>query len=573
MAVHGGDLTDGDRSAVADSSRPAREATAELAAQLAEALADVVYAMRLAPDTAFEYISPSVEALTGWSADDFYRDPTIAVSNTPPEQNLQIKAAFAADPGIVTDFTVQWTRRDGHAIWTHHRCRKTVRDDGSVIVYAAARDVTAQKEAEAALAASQETYRLLAENASDVVWRTNLDAEIEWVSPSVVGVLGWLPSEMIGIPIHEHVHQEDLDEVRAATAMANEGGRVSFEARYQCKDGSYRWLEITARPLHDANGTVIGKVGSCRDVHSEVEAWHALERSEQRFRLAMESAPTGMAVLALDSEFIEVNAELARMLGYTQEWLLEHPMTHVVHPADEETCRRLRDEVLSGYRTSVTEEIRLIDRDHAVVWAQVSLALLRDEAGVPNSFVAQFVNVTEAHESREALRFMATHDPMTHLLNRRELLVQMSTILAHRGRGEAVMGVLFCDLDGLKNANDTLGHAAGDQLIMEAGRRISVQVRDGDLAARIGGDEFVVVLPEVHGIDDALRVARKISTAISAPVVAAGVEVPMSISIGVCVARTNDDATALLRKADAALYRAKASGGASIEVYDAAVDD
>ena len=113
---------------------------------------------------------------------------------------------------------------------------------------------------------------------------------VEWVSPSVTSVLGWTPAEMVGTRILDHVHPDDLDRVRTATAAANDGGRVSFEARYLCKDDTYRWLEITARPLLDESGEVIGKVGSCRDVHSEIEAWHALERSEERFRLAMASA-------------------------------------------------------------------------------------------------------------------------------------------------------------------------------------------------------------------------------------------------------------------------------------------
>lgn len=548
---------------------PASQAAAsQVGVELAEALGDVVYALRIAPDVAFEYISPAVEQLTGYPDSAYYADAEIAVLNTLAEHRATIQQAYAAPADVVTDFTVPWRRQDGHVIWTHHRCRKGIRPDGTVVIYAAARDVTAQVEAEQAAGRSQEMYRLLAENASDVVWRTDLDAVVEWVSPSVSSILGWSQTDMVGTRILDHVFPDDLTKVRTATEVANDGGRVSFEARYLCKDGSYRWLEITARPLLDDDGRVIGKVGSCRDVHSEVEAWHALERSEQRFRLAMESAPTGMAVLDLDSQFIEVNAELCRMLGHDQEWLLTHPLSDVVHPADDDQCRRMRDDVLSGRVASQTLEVRLLHRDHSVVWAQVAVGLLRDEEGVPLSMVAQFVNVTEAHDSREALRFLATHDPLTQLLNRRELLVRMSKMLAHRRRGLATMAVLFCDLDGLKQVNDTHGHAAGDHLIMEASRRIAAQVRDEDLTARIGGDEFVVVLPEVHGIDDALGVAEKISAAINKPLFVAGVEVPLGVSIGVTVATAGDDATTLLRRADTALYRAKTAGRNRIESYE-----
>jgi diguanylate cyclase (GGDEF)-like protein/PAS domain S-box-containing protein len=556
----------------APASTEAATAASAVATELAEALGDVVYAFRVEPDMAFEYISPAVLTLTGYSAEEYYADPSIAVENTAPEHQEVIQAAYGAEEHVLTEFTVPWRHKEGHVIWTHHRCRKAVRPDGSVVVYSAARDVTAQKAAEMALSRSQDQYRLLAENASDVVWRTDLDAIVEWVSPSITSVLGWSPDEFVGSRILDHVHPDDAHRVRSATAAANDGGRVSFEARYLCKDDSYRWLEITARPLIGPNGDVVGKVGSCRDVHSEVEAWHALERSEQRFRLAMESAPTGMAILELDAQFVEVNAALSRMLGHEQDWLLGRDLPSLVHPADEIVCRRMRDDVISGRAASVTEEIRLVSSDHTVVWAQAALALLRDDEGLPRSLVAQFVNVTEAHDSREALRFMATHDPLTQLLNRRELLVRMSMMLAHGRRGRSRMAVLFADLDGLKHANDSYGHSAGDQLIIEASRRIQAQVRDEDLVARIGGDEFVVVLPEVLDLDDALAVADKIIASIGRPLFIAGAEVPIGVSIGVAVARSGDDATTLLRDADAALYRAKEAGRNRIEVHDRALE-
>ncbi len=540
----------------------------DVLAELAEALADVLYRIQFFPEFRFEYVSPSVEKLVGYSAEEHYADPLVSEQIADPRELAEFGEWLLGLPDGPVEFTKRWVARNGHGVWAHHRCLKRTRADGSVVLFGAARDVTAQFEAEKALAQSQEMYRLLAENASDVVWRTDLEAAVEWVSPSVTSVLGWTPAEMVGTRILDHVHPDDLDRVRTATAAANDGGRVSFEARYLCKDDTYRWLEITARPLLDESGEVIGKVGSCRDVHSEIEAWHALERSEERFRLAMASAPTGMAILDLDARFIEVNAELCRMLGHGQEWLLEHDMPALVHPADETICRQMRDDVIAGRTPSVTEEVRLISRDHAVVWSQAALALLRDDEGLPRSLVAQFVNVTEAHESREALRFMATHDALTQLLNRRELLVRMSMMLAHGRRGRGRMAVLFADLDGLKNANDTYGHSAGDQLIIEASRRIQAQVRDEDLVARIGGDEFVIVLPEVLDLDDALAVAAKVIHGIGKPLFIAGEEVPLGVSIGVALAGTGDDATTLLRNADAALYRAKAAGRNRIEVHE-----
>jgi diguanylate cyclase (GGDEF)-like protein/PAS domain S-box-containing protein len=541
---------------------------AEIIGELAQELADVLYIIQLGPEFRFEFLSDSVADLVGYTAQEHYDDPGLSEQLADPEELAAFVTWLSRQPDGPVEFTKRWTAKDGRGVWAQHRSRKKTRADGSVALLGAARDVTAQLEAEQALARSQDMYRLLAENASDVVWRTDRDAVVEWVSPSVVQVIGWTPAQMVGTRITELVHPDDIERVQTAGSAANSGDRVSFEARYECKDGSYRWLEVTARPVLDDTGTVIGRVGSCRDVHSEVEAWHALERSEQRFRLAMESAPTGMAVLDLDGRFVEVNAELCRILDREQSWLLTHGVSDVVHPADDEADLRLRDDVLSGRAPSASDEIRLLRRDHAVVWVQLSVGLLRDENGIPLSFVSQFVNVTEAHDSREALRFMATHDPLTQLLNRRELLVRMSLMLAHKRRGISRMAVLFADLDGLKHVNDTFGHSAGDQLILESSRRIAAQVRDEDLCARLGGDEFVIVLPEVAGMDDALAVADKISASIAKPMFVAGHEVPLGVCIGITIATSGDDASTLLRQADSALYRAKALGRNRIEVFD-----
>ncbi len=292
-----------------------------------------------------------------------------------------------------------------------------------------------------------------------------------------------------------------------------------------------------------------------------------MERSESRFRLAMESAPTGMALMDLDRRFVEVNPALCRMLSCDAAHLIGRRMVDILNASDDDVDLRMRDELLSGATSSATHEIRLIRTDGVMVWAQHAMGLLRDEFGVPQSYVSQFVNVTEAREAREALHFMATHDPLTQLLNRRELLARMSKVLGHAPRGGSKLAVLFADLDGLKTVNDTFGHAAGDELIIEVARRIAALVRDDDLAARIGGDEFVVVLPAVADEEGAQSVAEKVKEAVMAPLLVDGYPVPVGVSIGIAVAAAGDDPQTLLRHADSALYLAKKNGGSRIEVY------
>jgi diguanylate cyclase (GGDEF)-like protein len=163
---------------------------------------------------------------------------------------------------------------------------------------------------------------------------------------------------------------------------------------------------------------------------------------------------------------------------------------------------------------------------------------------------------------------MATHDPLTQLLNRRELLARMSMVLAHAPRGGSQLAVLFADLDGLKEVNDTFGHAVGDELIIEVARRLSCLVRDEDLAARIGGDEFVIVLPSVTGESGARAVATKVQESIAQPLLVDGYPVSVGISIGIAMATAGEDPQAVLRHADSALYLAKRSGRNRVEVFE-----
>ena len=198
--------------------------------------------------------------------------------------------------------------------------------------------------------------------------------------------------------------------------------------------------------------------------------------------------------------------------------------------------------------------------------------LLRDDDDVPRGYVSQFVNITDARQAREELRFMATHDPLTRLVNRPALLTQMQRILAHPPRSGTNVAALFIDLDGLKGINDTFGHRVGDAVIIEVAQRIRTQVRSEDLVARLGGDEFVVFLPAVRSEADAARIAEKIQTAVGEPMSIEHHTIGVTLSIGVSLAAPGDDADRVLEFADRALYRAKRSGRARTVMFDPAID-
>lgn len=527
---------------------------------LAERTGDVFYCLRIEPDQAVEYISDTVSRWGGYTAEDYMSDPSLLSSILDPRDAAVVAETFAAEFDRDLTFVFRWTHRDGRPVWTQNVARKRRRDDGSVVLEGTAHDITDLRQAQQDLERSQEEYRLLAEQSSDFTLRTVEDFTVEWVSPSVTKVLGWLPEEVVGRNGVEFFHPHDVAGTLEQAASMATGASAAGRIRLRCADGSYRWVSQVARPVFDSEGTLIARISGFQDVDAQVRAEQALARSERQFRLAMESAPTGMAVVSLDRIFTEVNPALCRMLRRAEDWLLHRSVAEILDPEDDDLDRTMRAEVLSGVKTASRRKKRLVTADGDRLWVEHSLGLLTDDEGTPLSFVSQFLDVTAAHQAEERLRYLAGHDALTSLANRHQLLTRVAAILLHRPRTGNRLAVLFVDLDKFKPINDTYGHAAGDAVLVEVASRIAATVRSDDVVGRIGGDEFIVALPAVHNVDDAVAVASKLRDAISAPIEVGPAQVSVGVSIGVTLAQPDDDADSVLQRADEALYVAKSTG-------------
>jgi diguanylate cyclase (GGDEF)-like protein len=220
----------------------------------------------------------------------------------------------------------------------------------------------------------------------------------------------------------------------------------------------------------------------------------------------------------------------------------------------------MRGAVLSGRAESSRHDVRMRNADGRLLWAEHSVGLLKDDDGNPASYVSQFLDVTAAHEAREKLRFLAAHDALTSLANRHQLLERLRSLLSvamHSGRH---LAVLFVDLDNFKPVNDTHGHAAGDAVLVEVAERLRSNVRRDDVVARIGGDEFVLALPNVRNQADAEIVAAKVHRVMAEPIEYEGNTLRITVSLGLTMAQPGEAADETLKRADAALYHAKESG-------------
>jgi diguanylate cyclase (GGDEF)-like protein/PAS domain S-box-containing protein len=317
-------------------------------------------------------------------------------------------------------------------------------------------------------------------------------------------------------------------------------------------------MSVSARVLRDAEGEVSGAVVGLHDVTGEVLMQNRIRRSEELFRTAMVEAPQGMAIANAQDHLTDVNPALVAILGAEKVEILGLRLADFVVAADPPVPSCAERLIASGESRIVQHEHELLRPDGPRAWIEHSVSAIRDEHERAQLFVHHVVDVTERRLRDMDLGFRADHDVLTGLLNRDGLLSGLSERVPVRGAHG--LAVLYCDLDNLKPINDQHGHAAGDAVLVEVARRLDSGLRRGDIVARIGGDEFVIVLDRIASAADAMSVADKLCRAARGTVAFDDIELAASVSMGIAIAEPTDTVESLLGRADQALYRAKTGG-------------
>jgi diguanylate cyclase (GGDEF)-like protein/PAS domain S-box-containing protein len=293
--------------------------------------------------------------------------------------------------------------------------------------------------------------------------------------------------------------------------------------------------------------------------------------SEARFQAIFAGAAIGMSVSTVDGQVIEVNQALCDMLGYTAEELRSMSFEDFVLPEDPPSAPGMFQEMLAGGRDQFRIEKPYVHKDGHRVWTDLVASVIRDEDDRPKWLVAMFEDITERYLLQLRLRHQALHDPLTQLPNRTLFFDRLAALLEGAEDDTARVGVCYLDVDGFKVINDTLGHDVGDQLLQTVARRLARSINgEHQLVARMGGDEFVVLVEGSAGIEDVVAVAEKALDTVRAPVHVGGHEISISASIGVVEQPLRgSSAGELMKAADTTLYWAKADGRNRLALFDA----
>ncbi len=530
---------------------------------------DVV--LLLAPDDRYMWVSPSVRDVLGWEIDEVVGRSFVDFVS-PAEQQQLIDARVQSPMRSVID-ELQVRCKDGTVRWMSNRSTPVTLPDGSPGRVVVLHDVHDSVVGRQALAESDARFRLLAEHAGDLVCQADADRHLTWVSPNVERTLGWSPGEMLGRSLSEFAHPDDrvknVDRVTRlfATDAVGPDRDIELFGRLRTKDGGWRWMSGTAHTTTDESGTVSGIVAALRVVDDLVAMREEAERNAELLRAVMNSARDAIVRFGADHRIEYVNPEIVRLTNWPEERWIGRRLDELGYAGE---AVALYDERLSRVLSDGMPRVFQFFIDHAPgrrQWLEANMAPVFGPGERVQHVISANRDVTDRHLVEEELLDRATRDQLTGLANRTTLLDDLARAVASARRTGRHAAVLMLDLDHFKDVNDSLGHAVGDQLLVAAAQRLQQLVRGSDLPGRLGGDEFVVVMRDLHDADDALQLAQRIVDRFRQPLVANGIDLYATASVGVAYSSMHSDATDVLREADTALYVAKQQGRDRFAVF------
>jgi diguanylate cyclase (GGDEF)-like protein/PAS domain S-box-containing protein len=518
------------------------------------------------------YAAGGAEALLGfharhligfWAADVCHPDDA-------PALRAAHEAAREGKAGVVSYRITNV--KDGREMWLESTVSPVLDADGAFVeAVTTTRDITDRKRA----AEEARRQQALLEEAQAMAqlgsWSGDIITGEQWWSPGLHRIFG---VEDIGpaaaVVAHDRLmHPDDRDAVRAALTRAAQDGEP-FDITYRLirPDGAERILHSRGAPAERTEDGRVRRVwGTTQDVTERQHLESGRREAEARFRAAFEHAPIGVCVLDFHGpdpgQWVTVNAALAAMLGHTREHLLTRRISEVLHPDEMPVTRARLTALMTGAEERITAECRMIGADGRAVWTLVTVAAVLGEDGRPGYGIAQILDITERKRFEGQLQYLADHDALTGLFNRRRFEEELDRALAAAERYGRRGAILVLDLDGFKYVNDTLGHPVGDELIARLAGTLRSELRESDVIARLGGDEFGVILPEASDAE-AGAVAGKLLRAVARDGVVADStrQARVTASIGLAPFDGADGLSPeeLLVEADIAMYDAKEAG-------------
>lgn len=414
----------------------------------------------------------------------------------------------------------------------------------------------------------------LVNNLDGMVYRCSHDAEwtMLFVSQGCLELTGYQPEDLIANALVSYetiTHPEDRKRVREEIESAIcSNHRFSVHYRIVTRSRQVKWVHERGVGVPDENGELVIE-GFVEDETSNKHVLQALQNAEHYYRNLVENASVGIFQTSMDGRYLAANPALARIYGYDAPDDLIHALSDIGRQLYVDTGRRNEFHLQMQMQGEVVNfESEIYRRDGSKIWISENAHVVRNVSGEFVCYEGTVHDVTERKLHQTLLERQANYDLLTGLLNRNLLQKMLEQGIARASRLGYFLAVVFVDLDNFKFINDSLGHAAGDNLLVEVASRLRSCLRASDTVVRQGGDEFVLVLSDHYIIGSIVSLLKRVLTEVGKPIMLSGREFQVGASLGAAIfPQDGNDAPSLLKHADAAMYAAKDKGRNNFQFY------
>ena len=411
-----------------------------------------------------------------------------------------------------------------------------------------------------ALKQSEEKYRTILEQMFDSYYEVDLSGNFTFVNDAACLNLGYSREELVGnnfkIALSENAAKTVFQAYHAVYSSGEPNEGFTFEVTR--KDGTIGFAESSISARKDERGQIIGFRSISRDVTGRKRDEEELHSAEEKYRLLVENINDIFYMLDRQGNFSYISPGVERLTMYKVTELIGKPVFPLIHPDDLPGLLDSFNHLVSGQL--VPWEFRLLDKDGRIIFVRTSRQLLYKN-GVAIGITAVMTDITERKQLEQKLEEMATHDFLTRLPNRVLLLDRFNIAAALAHRNKARLAIMSLDLDKFKTINDSLGHDAGDQVLKAVSQRLTGIIRASDTLARVGGDEFILVIMNTKNREDDTVIAQKILDSLIEPLSIEGHELHLSTSIGIAIyPEDGQNLETLTKQSDAAMYYSKGHG-------------
>ena len=417
---------------------------------------------------------------------------------------------------------------------------------------------------------SENKYRSIMEDMRESYYEVDLEGNLTFFNDALCRQLGYSPEELTGMNFRVYTKPDQVQKYVEIYKEVYETGNPNqfFTMEQIRKDGKRILVEGSVFPLRDSSDKIIGFRGVGRNVTERIQMVEALWLSGDRYRSILEEIEEGYYEVDIEGTFTFANDAACRQLGYPREELIGMNYRSYVPKEDAKNVYRTWNKVFRTGEPVKCFPFNTIKKDGTHICLESSISPMRNKEGKIIGFRSISHDITERKQFERRLAQMATHDSLTDLPNRVLLSDRLMVGTALARRNGHRLAVLMLDLDKFKDVNDAMGHGVGDELLKAVGQRLSTIMRKSDTISRIGGDEFVLVLPQISQIDDVTKFTQRILNAFEEPFVFGPHRIEITTSIG--IALYPDDGIEidhLLKHADSAMYSVKENGRGTYKYY------